>query len=124
VLDQIQHNAELVQSVAKDELAVDVEFDRAAVEWLDGYVTRQHEQGDPKNIDGLISTLGSFFGECIVRTYGAQWATDEYGWSVRFDEKNAAYPFAKIEKHLRNGSEDSVLSMFDNIPILFNQIAR
>jgi hypothetical protein len=124
MLDQIQRNAELVRSVARDHLDVEVDFDRAAVEWLDGYVTRQHEQGDPNNFNGLVSTLGSFFGACIVRTYGAEWFQNDNGWCVRFDEENAAYPFAKLEKHLRNGPEDSVLSMFDTIPLVFKNIGR
>jgi hypothetical protein len=124
MIDQIRRNAKLVQSVARDQLSVDVGFDRVAVEWLDGFVTRQHEQGSPDNVEGLVSTLGSFFGECIVRTYGGKWFQDEEGWCVRFDEKNAAYPFAKVEKHLRNGPEDSVLSMFDTIPLVFKGIGR
>ena len=121
MIDQIRHNAELVRAVARKQLNVDIEFDRTAIEWLDGYVTRQHEQGDPNNVEGLVSTLGSFFGECIVQTYGGKWSHDDQGWCVRFDEKNCAYPFVKLEKHLRNGPEDSVLSMFDMIPLVFNQ---
>lgn len=119
MIEHIRKNAELVQSVAREQLNVDVEFDLTAVEWLDGCVTRQHEQGDPNNVEGLVSTLGSFFGECVVQTYGGKWFEDENGWCVRFDEKNAVFPFAKIEKHLRNGPEDSVLSMFETIPLVF-----
>ena len=121
MIDQIRHNAELVQSVARNQLNVNVSFDKIAVEWLDGYVIRQHEQGNPDNLEGLISTLGSFFGECIVQTYGGYWFEGEHGWCVRFNEKNAVFPFAKIEKQLRNGSEDSVLSMFETIPIVFKE---
>lgn len=121
MIEHIRQNAELVQSVAREQLNVEINFDRSAVEWLDGFITRQHEQGDPGSLAGLVSTLGSFFGECIIRTHGGQWSDGEYGWCVRFDEKNCAYPFAKVEKHLQNGPEDSVLSMFDLIPVLFKQ---
>ena len=121
MIDRIRHNAALVQSVARDQLNIEVDFDRAAVEWLDGYINRQHEQGDPSNIDGLVSTLGSFFGECMVRTYGGAWAQDDHGWCVRFDAENAAFPFSKVKKHLLNGPDDSVLSMFDAIPVIFQQ---
>jgi hypothetical protein len=119
MIEQIQHNAQLVQSVARDQFKVDVSFDRSAVEWLDGYVTRQHEHGDPENVSGLVSTLGSFFGECIIQSFGGKWMQSEHGWCIKFDDKNAVFPFAKIEKHLLNGREDSVLSMFDTIPVVF-----
>lgn len=124
MIEHIRQNAELVRSVAQNQLSTDVRYDRTGVEWLDGFVTRQHEQGDPDKVEGLVNTLGSFLGECIVQAYGGQWSEDEFGWSVRFDEKNAVYPFAKTEKHLRNGPEDSVLSMFDTIPIVFKNIGR
>jgi hypothetical protein len=35
MIEQIQHNTQLVQSVARDQLKVDVGFDRSVVEWLD-----------------------------------------------------------------------------------------
>lgn len=124
MIEHIRQNAELVRTVAQNQLSTDVRYDRTGVEWLDGFVTRQHEQGDPDKVEGLVNTLGSFLGECIVQAYGGQWSEDEFGWSVRFDEKNAVYPFAKTEKHLRNGPEDSVLSMFDTIPIVFKNIGR
>ena len=124
MIDQIRHNADLVRSVAHDQLSVDVDFDRAAVEWLDGFVNRQHEQGDPNNVNNLVNTLGAFFGECILHTYGGEWFQDDSGWCVRFDAKNAAYPFAKLKKHLLNGAEDSVLSMFDIIPVVFKQFGK
>ena len=120
MIDQIRHNAELVRSVARDQLSVDVGFDRAGVEWLDGFVNRQHEQGGPNNVNNLVNTLGS----CILDTYGGEWFQDDSGWCVRFDEKNAAYPFAKLRKHLLNGAEDSVLSMFDTIPVVFKQFGK
>lgn len=124
MIEQIQHNAQLVQSVARDQLKVDVAFDRSAVEWLDGYVTRQHEHGDSENVSGLVSTLGSFFGECIIQSFGGKWMQSEHGWCIQFDAKNAVFPFAKIQKHPLNGHEDSVLSMFDTIPVLFPQARK
>ncbi|MEO0559803.1 MAG: hypothetical protein AAF170_16660 [Bacteroidota bacterium] len=121
MLDRIHHNAELVQSVAHNHLGVEVGFDRAAVEWLDGYVTRQHDHGDPDNVKGLVSALGSFLGECIVQTYGGEWVEDAHDWGIRFDEQNAVFPYAKVEKHLRHGPEDSLLSFFDTIPVVFGR---
>jgi hypothetical protein len=46
-------------------------------------------------------------------------ATVDGSWCVRFDEKNAVFPFAKVAKQLENGSVDSVLSFFTIIPIVF-----
>lgn len=124
LMEAIRANAELVATVARRELDVEIDFSEASVRWLDGFVQRQYESGDPANVEGLVSTLGSFLGECIVRTHGGEWVSDDQGVGVAFDERNRAFPFAKIEKHLRNGREDSVLSFFTIIPILFRRPTR
>ena len=119
MVDRIRSNAEMVVSVAAKQLGEGVGYDEAGVRWLDGYIQQQHEQGNPANRDGLVSTLGSFLGECIIRTFGGQWAEVAGSWCVRFDDRNAAYPFAKVGKHLEQGVEDSVLSFFTVIPVVF-----
>jgi hypothetical protein len=55
-------------------LDMEVGFDEAGVTWLDGYIQHQHEQGNPANREGLVSTLGSYLGECIIQSYEGAWA--------------------------------------------------
>ena len=117
LFENIRHNGDLVLSEAR-KLTGDagIGFNHAGVEWLDGFIRRQREGGDPKNVEALVSTLGSFLGECIIRTHGGQWARMDGMVGVKFDDKSAAFPFAKASKHLNNGDEDSVLSFFKMIP--------
>jgi hypothetical protein len=115
----IRANAALVVSIANDRPGQELAFDEQAIRWLDGYIQRQYEAGDPTSRDGLVNTLGSFLGECIIRSFGGEWAYVDGSWCVRFDEKNAVFPFAKVAKQLENGSVDSVLSFFTIIPIVF-----
>jgi hypothetical protein len=117
--DRIRANAELVVSIARKQLGEEIGYDEAGVQWLDGYIQRQHEQGNPANRSGLVSTLGSYLGECIIRSFGGAWAELDGSWCVKFDERNAACPFAKVGKQLEHGAEDSVLSFFSAIPVLF-----
>lgn len=121
MLDRLRANAELVVSVARKQMDQDVGYDEAGVRWLDGYIQRQHEKGDPANFDGLVSTLGAYLGECIIQTFGGHWSEVDGWWCVQFDDRNAAYPLAKVQKQLENGSEDSVLSFFTAIPLLFRR---
>ncbi|WP_165228160.1 hypothetical protein [Aquisphaera insulae] len=117
-IDAIRSNAALVRSVARDQLGEELAYDEQAVRWLDGYIQRQHQSGDRADRDALVSTLGSFLGECLVHSFGGHWAIIDGSWGIRFDEKNAAFPFAKVAKQLENGSADSVLSFFTVIPIV------
>lgn len=119
MVEKLRDNAALVVSIAREQLDEEVGYDESGVEWLDGYIQRQHEQGDPKNRRGLVSTLGSYLGECIVHSFGGEWANADGTWCIRFDDRNAAYPFAKVAKHLEDGEGESVLSFFTLIPKLF-----
>jgi len=103
MVERIRANAELVVSIAAKQLSETVGYDEAGVRWLDGYIQRQHEHGDPVNRDGLASTLGSFLGECIIHSFGGQWVEVDGSWCVRFNDRNAAYPFAKVSKQLEHG---------------------
>ena len=120
ILDRIRANAALTVRIAHADLGVGLGYDEAGVKWLDGYLQRQHEAGDPALRDKLTSTLGSYLGECIVHSFGGAWAEIDGTWGIRFDDKNAVFPFAKVSKHLANGSEDSVLSFFTLIPLIYD----
>ena len=70
---------------------------------------------DESKIDGLVNTLGSFLGECIIENFGGSWQEDEYGLIVKFNKKNGVYPFSKIRKQFENGLEDSIFSFYTSI---------
>ena len=121
-LHAVEANAELVLSMARERLGQDIGFDEPGVRWLDGYVQRQHEAGDPNLREALVSRLGSFLGKCVIETYGGYWTRFDGAVGVAFDAKNCVYPFAKIEKHLENGCEDTVHGFFTMIPIVFEKV--
>lgn len=122
-LAEIEANARLVCRTAAEELDAEIGFDRAGVQWLDGFIQRQHNQGPGQSENGgLADVLGCYLGQCIIATYGGSWRETATGLGVSFDPKHVvAYPLAKVRKHLQAGASDSVLSMFDVIPLLLDQ---
>lgn len=104
-----------------ERLGVHLNYDRASVEWIDGYIERIRPNLEEAAVLGLSNSIGAFLGECIIANYGGQWRESEGTWGIYFDDKNAAYPFAKVEKHLLNGREDSILSFYEVIPIVFGK---
>lgn len=99
-------------------------FDQSGVEWIDGYINRLRESLAPDKRSGLTSTLASFVGECIIRTYGGTWAQKDGWWGVQVSGRIWACPFAKIEKQFQNGPEDSVASFFTCISVLDKHLAE
>ena len=74
---------------------------------------------EPEQADRLGQMLGCFLGECICRNFGGQWQESEYGPAVVFADGNSCFPLNKTGKHFANGADDSVLSFYQTIPILF-----
>ncbi|MBA4185711.1 MAG: hypothetical protein H0X49_17165 [Acidobacteria bacterium] len=120
-LKAIEENAELVINGVGRMCGVQLDYDEKSVEWLDGYIERNRKDFDEETVEKMTNILGSFLGECIRRNFGGEWKISENGFGIIFDSKNAVYPFAKTEKHLRNGSEDSIVGLYKMIPVVFNK---
>ncbi|MBS1639787.1 MAG: hypothetical protein JST94_02105 [Bacteroidetes bacterium] len=114
-MKELENLAELV----KTELSL--KYDTDSVKFIEGFIERNKNSFDKEQSQGLINSLGSFLGQCIIENYGGQWQTDnETGWiAVVFDNNNKAYPFAKVSKQFDNGLEDSVYSFYTGIPTVF-----
>jgi hypothetical protein len=120
--DEIRANAELVIEKSRPLSGIDFGYTQESVEWLQGFIERLRTSGgfdNPDEKNKLVSVFGSFLGECIVRCHGATWMQSEGVWCVGFDEKNVAFPFAKVQKQMDNGLEDGIASFFTVIPLVF-----
>lgn len=93
-------------------------YNHDSVAWVEGFLERQHQtEIAATDVEILVQLVGSYLGECIIRTYGGVWRERDGTWGVFFDELNAAFPFDKVRKQLENGVEggDSILSFFEVI---------
>lgn len=117
--EQLRELAQQLILTLADKLGVNLKFDRASVAWMDGYIERLRPNLEESATIGLSNSIGAFLGECIIANHGGEWRETEGMWGVYFDDENAAYPMAKVQKHLLNGSGDSILSFYDVIPIVF-----
>ena len=124
--EQIRSNAELVMKELRTLSGIDFDYNYESVEWLQGYIERLRNSGEFDSDDQrkrLISVFGSFLGECIVRCYGGTWVQREGVWCVALskgDDRNLAFPFAKVAKQFDNGVVDGISGFFRVIPIIFD----
>lgn len=128
-LEAIKRNAQLVveQSGAISGLP-NFGYNSESVEWVEGFIERLRSNGDmsPEKTHRLVQVYGSYLGECIIHCYGGEWRESEGTFGVFFDDDNAAFPFAKVEKQFNNGAEvgDSISSFYRCIPLLFKREER
>ena len=118
--DKLKANADLVVQQMSPTCGFPFGYDAASVKWLDGFIERQRARGlNDQKAKGLMNTLGSYLGEAVIHCYGGKWAQVDGSWCIRFDEKNAVFPFAKVSKQLANGEADSISRFFATIPLVF-----
>jgi len=113
--EAIAANADIVKKTFAEQ---DLAFDERAIEWIDEYIERNRERWDEAKRASLSNMLGSFLGECIRAKYGGIWEMTENGLSISFDDGNGVFPFNKINKHIANGSDDSIASFYSTIGVL------
>ena len=124
--DKIKANAKLVIEQLSPLSGLEFGYNAESVAWVDGFIENQRIRSDiDKNVvNGLVNTLGSFLGECIIRCYGGSWQNINGEWCIRFDNKNAVYPFNKVKKQFKNGQADSTKKFFELIPVLFKEYVQ
>lgn len=100
---------------------LNIKYDQNSVKFVEGFIERNKANFDKEESKGLINSLGAYLGQCIIENYGGQWQLEnETGAiTVAFDEKNKAYPFAKVSKQFDNGLKDSIYSFYTAIPRVF-----
>ena len=115
--DEFKRHARFLIDTFSRELGVTLRYDAQSVEYLDGYIAR-NRAGIRKKTDGryggVVDTIGSFLGECIIANYGGQWKQSATGaWGIYFDAKSAVFPFVKVGKAFGpEGEFDSLASFY------------
>lgn len=117
VLAGIRSNAAMVVSSQAEQFSNHLKYDEASVKWLDGYIERARRSEVSSRV---VNTLGSFFGECVTRTYGGRWVRANGVPAIQFESGNVFFPFDKTLKHLEHGAVDSVLGCFQFMPRVLN----
>jgi hypothetical protein len=109
----IRANAELVVRMFARETDFGFGYDQESVQWLDAYIEQiRTSKWTEEEFTQLVSNLGSYLGEAIIKSFGGKWSLDQRGWAIRWDDFNLAYPFIRVAKQLQNGESDSIYSFF------------
>ncbi|NLT51438.1 MAG: hypothetical protein GXX85_11025, partial [Ignavibacteria bacterium] len=102
-------------------------YDAESVIWTEGFIERQRKEKKYAGAvpEGLVNVIGSYLGECIIKVTNGVWKWDEKqkDWSILFQSGCSAFPFVKVWKQFKNGTEggESIASFFN---IALNYVAK
>lgn len=117
--ESTKRNAALTIKMFAESHTVVLDYDEKSIQFLDDFINQSGSKYNENQQSQLADFFGSFLGECIRKIYGGNWEFINGDPAIRFDEKNAVFPFNKVEKQFRNGAEDSILSFYQVVPIVF-----
>lgn len=103
----IEANARLVidRFRTMSDLGMRFGYNRESVAWIDGFIERERRRTDitSDSVAKLVQIISSYLGECAIHAHGGEWRENEGTWGVFFDDKNAVFPFAKVQKQFQAG---------------------
>ena len=85
-------------------------YQKSDLSRLDSLIDKAWGDELPKNLDTLVLTFGSYFGETLRRLRGGHWGYEpDLGYCLR-DVGGLAtvYPFEKVSKRFKNSKEHSL----------------
>jgi len=92
-------------------------FDAEAVQRLADVIEAQRPSITDGSRENTVTALGCFLGQCLVQTYGGQWAAGPDGTTgVGFGGHSFFNPFYRVAEQLAHGRPSSVAVFFAELP--------
>ena len=98
-------------------------YDRDSLSWVEEYLESNRGKFSELEFKTMIQLAGAYLGECVRQKYGGNWSQRDGAWGIFFDNKTAAFPFAKAQKFMEYGlaAGDSITGFFDIVPLILNK---
>ena len=101
---------------------LNLQYNAQSVKFIEEYIEQRKGSIHRMQKKSFIDSIGAFLGQCIIETYGGEWTYDEKNKvnCVAITDVQLVYPIGKVMKQFENGLEDSVYSLYNVIPVVFN----
>ena len=98
-------------------------YDRDSLSWVEEYLESNRGKFSELEFKSMIQLVGAYLGECVRQKYGGNWNRKDGTWGIVFDNKTAAFPFAKAQTFMEDGlaAGDSITGFFDIVPLILNK---
>jgi hypothetical protein len=92
-------------------------FDADAVQRLAEVIEAQRPSLTEHSRESVVMAFGCFLGECLVQTYGGQWAAGPDGTTgIGIGGHSFFNPFYRVAEQLTHGQLASVAVFFADVP--------
>lgn len=87
-------------------------FDAAGVDWLDRHIEASRPLLSDDLIDEFVQLMGSFYGHCLLATFGGRWTLAEGKLAIWMDPHGFTYPFEAVHRQVTTRDAPSVATRY------------
>ena len=92
--------------------AKDFDYSENSVKFLSAVIDEEGPTYSEKAKSILPSVWGAYFGDALIKKYGGKWVKLGNSYAVLIDDSQFLFPMVRVEKHIANGTQDSIYSMY------------
>ena len=108
-------------NIFKEHFGIDLNKDSESIKYLSEFITVKSSEFELEEQEAWLNLIGAFLGQAIINVYGGSWieidtpnAYDrDFELSnpcVELHDGSVCFPFARVQKQLKNGEENSIYS--------------
>lgn len=110
---QIDRYAEKVIGIMQSNGYAEFGYDEKSVQALSETLTKERTSYSDQAKEVLPVIYGAYLGSAIIKKYGGKWVNvDSFGFGIMIDEYNVVFPLNKVAKHIENGEQDAIYSLY------------
>lgn len=92
--------------------AENFDYSEDSVKFLSSVIDEEGPTYSEKAKSMLPSVWGSYLGDALIKKYSGKWVQFGNSYGVLIGESKLLFPMAKVEKHIENGSADSIYALY------------
>jgi hypothetical protein len=114
--EKVRQSADLVVRIFREEMKIDLTFDRVGVAFLNDFIEQNRADWRPDS-ETAVNNFGCFFGECLRRNFNGVWSDDDNQSDFRLviGEQVSVFPFACVRSQIDGVEDESILGVFDSL---------
>lgn len=120
---QILYFVEYTIKTFKDKVNSDFGLNKKSVVKLSEILDEEGASYSDKAKSVFPTVFGAYLGQAMISEYGGKWQkSGDNDFVIHLNSGQYAFPALRVYKHIVNGNEDSILALYESIPMMQQQL--
>lgn len=105
---QIQQEAETLKESLSERFGTPLDYSPVCLLYIDSFIENSLGDMPPENAEIFVQAFGSYFGECLRKSFGGVWQLNEQGERMLTEiggSETIAHPYSTIRARIIDGEK-------------------